>query len=100
MEDRSKVEGRRSDEAQKIVTEVRRVALLAEMLQWATLEQLEFMSRQVTRSVSETGFAHITIVFENNNMAFMYPAPGLRFPKPNPTPAPPQMSTFGEGGGR
>lgn len=86
------------DEMQSVSsTDAPRIEMLLALLRLFTLEQLMFLVNHCSAAVQVTGFARVEIVFENGHAAFLYPAEGLRFPKPTPPPTPPHLSTNGEG---
>ncbi len=77
-----------------------KIAALVALLRLFTLEQLMFLVNHCETAVKVTGYARVEIVFENGHAAFLYPAEGLRFPKPaspTPDPSPNGRAQFGEG---
>ena len=78
-----------------------RIKALVALLRLFTLDQLMFLVNHCETAVKVTGFARVEIVFENGHAAFLYPAEGLRFPRPtSPTPDPSPFSKSENGEGR
>ncbi|PIX44903.1 MAG: hypothetical protein COZ56_03285 [Armatimonadetes bacterium CG_4_8_14_3_um_filter_58_9] len=60
--------------------EAPRIEMLLKLLNWMTLEQLQFFEKEIEQVVRLSGYARIEIEFKNGHADTLYPAAGLKFP--------------------